>query len=255
MALKKSTEEVAPEMDDITDEQDNPNLPARVEASGALGVCEGEFAPGDLRLPRLQIVYGVGKLSAEFNPGSLVLGRDTLLVEKGKPLEVIILGTLKYWKEYTSGKTYDPNKIPRSYKTAAEVTANGGTTDWVGSQGPTFSRAMQLKMLIQQPEGVLSSIFDGITIGGKNYAPAVWDVDKQAYKRVGSPVNVAANFSLKNSGLLAGRFEITTKSEVVNKNNTIVPTIKLLPARNTDEEIEQIKALFGAPAPVDPDAF
>lgn len=250
MAIKKN-ETAAASMDDVTDEQEN--LPAtRVEGGSELGVCEGDLTPGDLRLPRLQLVYGVGRLSKDYNPGSLILGDDNLLVEKGKPLRVIILHAMWYWKEYLSGATYQPGKMPRSYRTVDEVKANGGTTAWEGSTGPTFNRALQMRLLIQQPEGVLCSLFGGFDIAGKAYAPAVWDVDKSAYRRVGPVVLAAAQFSLRQRGLISGLFEIVTKSEQIKDNLTVVPTMKLV-GHNSDDAIAQIKALFDLKA--EPEAF
>lgn len=244
MATKpKDSDTQAPTMADLDDAQET-YVPAVVSNELRLGVVDGDVSATDIQLPRLSLVYGVGKLSAEFNPGSFVLAGENLLVQKNEPLNVIILQATQYWKEYTTKEMFDNGQLPRSFTTAAEVHEAGGTTEWNGPVGPTFKRAMQLKMLIEQPANVICGLF-GVTIGDTKYAPAKWDVDKSAYTRIGPVVNSAARFTLAEKGLLGAVFELRTKSETSKKsgNVVVVPTIKI--ARfNTDETIAEIKALF-----------
>jgi hypothetical protein len=239
-------EVVTPEV--LSEMQDNDAAPesmALTTALGslALGTVQGELTASDVRLPRLSIAYGVGGLAENFNPGDLVLAGENLLVKKGEPLTVILVAVTQYWKQYLSSEQYNSGVRPASYLTEAEVMANGGTTKWVNNVGPTFNRAMNLKMLIAKPKDVICGLF-GIPVGDTEYAPAVMDVDKTAYKRIGPTVLGAASFSLKTRGLLSGKFELSTRSEKVNGNAIIVPTIKLS-GHNTDEEIKQILSAFG----------
>lgn len=221
--------------------------PARRESPFALGVIDGDFTAQDLRLPRLQIAYGVGSLSERFNPGDWVLADDNLLASKNEPLNIVILQIHQYWKEYF--QKYDPQNVPRSFDHEEEVHAVGGTTKWENGVGPTFNRAMRLNMLIEQPKDLSCGLF-GITIADKQYAIAVWDVDKSAFRRVGPAVLTAAQFSLRKRGMLSGIFQISTRTETINKNPTIVPNIKLA-GFNSDETIAGIRELF---APEEPQA-
>lgn len=242
MAIKKTDAS----MNDIND--DSENLPAttgtgavaRANTEGlTLGAVDGDTSSEDFRLPRLKIAHGVGGLAENFNPGALVLADENLLANRGEPINVIVLNATTYWKEYK----YTPGQPPRTFNSEAEVLTAGESTRWVDGQGPTFNKAMCLKILIQKPKELICSLF-GVPVGEHEYAPAVWDVDKSAYKRVAPVINTAASFSLRNrGGLLAGMFEIKTRAEQVNGNTTNVPIFKLI-SHNTDEEIDQIKTLF-----------
>lgn len=234
---------------------------ALMQASGsvALGAVGGDQSGQGMQLPRLQMVFGVGDLVATFSPGDLILAKENLLAHKGQPVSLIILSAFQYWKEYLSSDAFNAGMRPRSYPTEAEVikahTPEGGKapsavglTQW-GPAGsgvkPTFSPAMDLKMLIERPEGVICGLF-GIEIGGKSYAPAVWTVDKTTYGSIG-PVVKAAAFSLQQRSLLAGIFSLVTTVRVENGKTKIKPTLRLT-GYNAPEVVEQIKKLFVAPA-------
>lgn len=260
MALKTKDADIPAKFTDLDDPADVPseNLPAVPAAVGgamALGVMEGDISPNDLRLPRLQIAYGVGGLSENFNPGDWVLGGDNLLAHKGEPLNLIILHARLYWKQYLSRDQYAAGVRPATYLTEAEVHANGGTTQWAAGSdgrdiGPSFGRALHMKMLIEQPENLVCGLF-GVDLGnGKVYAPAVWDVDKSAYRRAGITVTTAADFSLRKRGLLAGVFQVKTITEKIGTNLTVVPVMKLV-GFNTDAVVASIKSLFSGSSPVD----
>lgn len=228
---------------DVTDDAHQESELATVPTTPfQLGTIAGDTSPGDIRLPRLQLVHGVGSLSEMFHPGDVVLGGDNLLVEKGQPLDMIVLSAQQYWKEYCGAGKYDPNHRPATYLTEEEVIAAGGTTRWENGIGPTFNRAMTLTLLIKQPKDVVCGLF-GINLKDDVYAPAVWDVDKSAYRRVAPQVLTAAQFALRARGLLSGLFQLVTKSEKINGNNTIVPAFKLI-GHNDDEVIAAIKELF-----------
>lgn len=228
---------------DVTDDTPRESELATVPAAPLqLGAIAGDISPGDIRLPRLQLVHGVGSLSEMFHPGDIVLGGDNLLVAKGQPLDMIILSARQYWKEYCGAGKYDPNHRPDTYLTQEEVIAAGGTTRWENGIGPTFNRAMTLTLLIKQPKDLVCGLF-GINIKDDVFAPAVWDVDKSAYRRVAPQVLTAAQFGLRARGLLSGMFQLVTKSEKINGNNTIVPAFKLI-GHNDDEVIATIRELF-----------
>ena len=253
-------------MDDVTDEAQlteyhENSVATVVSHSTNVGCVDGDVSADDFRLARLQMAYGVGALSEHFNPGALVLGGDNLLAEKGEPIKVIIVQATVYWKEYTSGKKYVAGgPPPQCFRTEAEVIANGGTTKWTENPatgektGPTYNKAMNLKLLIQKPAKVICSLF-GVEIGGNVYAPAVWDVDKSAYRRVQPVVITAAKFALKTQGLLSGMFEIKTRTEKIGDNLTPVPSIKLIDDRNDSESIAQILELFSADAITEPETL
>lgn len=241
-ALPPEDEAAIHDVLDVEEISDAEQTSIMLRESMALNQVVGDLSGSDLRVPRLQIAYGVGGLAEKFTPGDLVLGGDTLLVKKGDPLTVVIMSALVYWKEYLNKDQYASQIRPRIFRTDKEVKANGGTTEWVNGVGPTFNKAMDLKLLIKQPAGIVCGLF-GLELAGDMYAPAVWSIDKSAYRRVGPTVISTATFALKARGLVSGLFEIRTSMEKINNNITVVPSIKLV-KHNSDEFVKQIHTTF-----------
>lgn len=236
---RKTTDVMEPS--DLDFPGDDTGYAVAAPAPMQLGVIEGDDSDATLAgLPNLKIVHGVGKLAEFHNPGTWVLGGEYALAGKSEPLQVIIIGGHRYWKEYLPFSNEGPQ--PRIFATAQEVQEAGGTTEWVNGVGPTFSRAIELKMLIRKPKGLLCALF-GIEIGEHEYAPAQWYVDKTAYRRINPTIQSAESFSLRKRGLSSGVFEIATKSDKVNGNVVVVPTIRLA-GHLSDGELEELKGLF-----------
>jgi hypothetical protein len=246
MARKEADEVVLAEMNDAATEFPGTDLPA-VRGTMELGVfVSNDDDAGDIPLPRLQLAYGVGGLAATNNPGDIVLGGDNLIAKKGETIRIIVLNATEYWKQRLTSEEYNQGIRPQAFPSKEQAQAAGGITDWSSNPmdpKPNFGRALNMKLLIEKPEGLVCSLF-GVPVGDKLYAPAVWDVDKSAYKRVGPEIMNAAKFSLRTRGLLAGVFSLMTRSDKINGNATIVPIMKLV-GNNTDEMIQEIKVLFG----------
>lgn len=216
----------------------------------AIGGVGGDLDPGSMQLPRLQIAYGVGSLASDFNQGDLVLNGEHRLVGKSEPLEMIVLSGFGYWKEWLSGEQFDAGLTPRTFANKDEVLESGGTYDWDQKDKdgnvvhrPTFSQAMDLKLLIRKPKDLMCGVFGDILDDGHEYAPAIWSVDKQAYKRVGPIVIQAQSFSLRDKGLLGGVFEAQIEISQKGARTSTLPKFRLS-GYNSDEVIEKIKMLF-----------
>lgn len=208
----------------------------------AIGQMSGDVAMTDLKFPRLQIAYGVGGLASNFTPGDIVLDKEHQLVKKKTPLRVIIVNTVTYWKEYTA---FGSGAIPRVFKTAEEVSRAGLTTTWVNGMAPQAKKAMDLRLLIKKPEGLICGLF-GIKLDGGEYAPALWSVDKTAYDRINDKLTPVAGFALREKGLLYGAWDVSTDMETrKNGNVVVVPVLKYV-GMNSDQLVNEIKALFGA---------
>lgn len=252
--MKKPLEGGAPdqavlgEMDGTQQE----TLPARRMDVG-VGEIVGDIGAADLRMPRLKITYGVGQLAEKFNPGDIILGDDNLLVHKGEALNVVIVSAGVYWKEYLGNDQFNAGVKPRVYATEKEVLAAGGTTAWVNDAPPTFSKAMDLKLLVLKPDNLVCGLF-GLTLGGKDYAPAVWTVDKTAYRIVGPVVLSTGSFALRKKGLLSGLFEIKTGTVKRKTNSVIAPAIRLV-GSTSDEFIAEAKAALGLGQVGEPEAL
>lgn len=213
-------------------------------ANMALGQISGELDAKDFRVPRLDTAYGVGQYVGKFAAGSLILGKDHLLVQINEPLRIVILSAIKYWKEYISNDQWGAGIRPRQFATEEEVKAAGGTIDWgPNNERPSYGGAMDAKILIQKPDAITCGMF-GVEIEGKLWAPAIWTVDKLAYRRAGTAILSAAAFALKARGLLSGLFEVKNTIEKVNGKNTVVPNVRLV-SHNSVEFIEAVGQVFG----------
>lgn len=226
-------------LNQVNDGEETTSVAVRHEMS--LGNMDGDVSVSDLRFPRLQIAYGVGGLAENFTPGDLVLDKEHQLASKGKAIRVIILNTLTYWKEYTA---YGTGQLPRTFATEKEANDAGLTTQWKNGEGPQCKKAMDIRMLVQKPEGLTCGLF-GIEAGGTEWAPAIWSVDKTAYERVNGKITPVASFALKNLGLLYGAWDISTATEKTKTGNVItVPVIKYA-GLNPEQLVKDVEAVFG----------
>jgi hypothetical protein len=207
----------------------------------ALGSMGGDVSVSDLKFPRLQIAYGVGGLAENFTQGDLVLDKEHLLAKKGSSVRVIILNTLTYWKEYTS---FNEGRMPRIFKTEQEAVKEGLTTTWSNGVPAQVKKAMDLRLLVRKPDGLTCGLF-GLALGGAEWAPAIWSVDKTAYDRISEKILPVAGFALKDKGLLYGAWDISTVTEK-NKKGTVVtvPVIKYA-GLNDDKLVAEIRTVFG----------
>lgn len=232
----------------------NESTEVATRGNYAMGEVSGDVSSNDIPIPYLQIAYGVGGLADKFNPGDLVLDKEHLLVSKGHALTLVILHAHYYWKEYLDKEMRDMEMQPRSFATEEEVRTAGGTTKWVNDVGPTFSKAVALSTLLKRPEGIACSYF-AIDVAGAKWAPAKWNVDKSAFRRkggrgVGPTLAKECRFALssrtdlpENKRLLAGLWEVTVNFEMINGNNTPVPTLKLV-GQNGAAFIEELQKVM-----------
>lgn len=260
-SIKPPKKGAAPEADTETPVDANlepthegSNLPS-MRSNAVLGAVTGETTQSDVKIPYLQIAYGVGKLSKDFNPGDFVLGGEHLLVHKREKLVVVVLTAQKFYKERLSKQELDSGLRPRSYTTELEVIKNGGSTEWKDGPnktriGPSFGPAMDMKLLIRKPDALDQGVF-GLELDGAFYAPCYFSVDKSGYNRVGKEIVSAGGLALAKVGLLAGLWELTTDIEEINGNQTVVPRIKLV-GRTTEQFRREVMERFApqtAPTP------
>lgn len=154
------------------------NLPAVVQSRAAAVDADG-FDEGDIRLPRLTIVNGNGKMSESYSQGDLVFGEEIIYAspranEKAL-LRFIPLSISKQWRvnltqeEQSAGVQ---SEVFASKEAALEFDPDG-TFAWIGRQKPRFSPSAKCILILEKPEGVehLGFTFE---IDGKTYAPAVY---------------------------------------------------------------------------------
>lgn len=220
-----------------------------------LGAVTGDVnTRRDIRLARLNIAYGVGQFAAlGVPPGSLVLsdmsGADTLS-KRGEAITLVVLSSFQYWKEWLSKEAFDMGVRPRRFAKSGEVLAAGGTIDWgPNNEKPTFSLAADMRLLIEKPAELMSTKFY-VSLAGKEYAPAIWTVDKTMYKNV-APIVMQAAMTAKNQkdplrqGLEAFRWQASANIVAKGPKTSTVVTMKSA-GYNSNEFIEEIRSQLGA---------
>jgi len=83
------------------------SVPALLAKPLAFGVVEGELETSDIKLPRLELVHGVGELSKAFNPGDIIYNSGIKLASKGEPIYMSVLAIRKFFRE---SLPYDPDR-------------------------------------------------------------------------------------------------------------------------------------------------
>lgn len=230
----------------VADEMNDDAALVAVSRNAALGEVAGDISASDIRLPRLQLTYGVGALAESFAPGDWVLDKENLLAHKDEPLRVVLLSAFKYWKEYLSNEQFAAGQRPRAFATDAEVVQNGGTIEWVNGVGPTFSPAMDVKLLIEKPKDLVCGYF-GLDIDGVMYAPVIWTVDKTTYNKVAQTITLMSKFTLAKRGLCSGVFQLSSTVQKNNKGRVVpYPNLKLV-GNNSDSFLNVLSVLFNQP--------
>jgi hypothetical protein len=222
-----------------------PEMSLMHRPSMMVGELAGERTSEDVSFPWLNIAYGVGGLAQKgFNPGDVVLDDEYLLAKSGDPVLFIPVKSFLFWKEYLTQDMWAAGQTPKVFATLDEVKAAGGTTEWANGQGPTYSRAMDLRLLVQKPEGLVCGMF-GLDLQGKVYAPARWSLDKTAFKRAGGPIIQAHDYALaKTGGMIGGTFEVRThRSKTASGNTTVIPVTRLVQT-NSPELVAEIRERF-----------
>lgn len=224
---------------------DDTTAMATVQGSFEVGSYESAGGDDNLQLPRLKVAFGTSKWATEggFPVGSMVINDSVLIAKMKEKVSVIILSVKEYWKQYVTPVDWDAGVKPAILLTYEDVVAyvkeHGGRLTWdnMTGQGPSFGKAMNMKMLLQQPEGVEDGMF-GITIDGKKYTPVVWDIDKKSAASVGPKVNTAAKFTHRARGIHSGLFHLWTQMEVSKKNpGNSTPVPKMLPGPVFSDEV------------------
>ena len=208
----------------------------------SLGQVEGSVDRGDLIIPRLSIVHGVGPLSEVFDAGDLVLNRDTLLVAKEEPISLTVLSIKKTYEERLA---YDANgPRPKAWDSREELVADGLHTEWKNNEPPPVREVAAILCLIEKPEGIESLSFN-IEHDNKHYGVAVWTVRGTAYTRAAKKVFSASAIELAGSGLLAGRWTLYTKRDQIGGNFVFVPYLTLEDEKNSQEFIRTVTERLG----------
>src|SRR5208282_3966077 len=145
----------------------------------------GAFDPGDLVLPRLNIVQKVGDLSNVYPPGSIVLGAQLVLspapvnMAISSPIRIVVIGL----QPTTYAEKLEGGALGNYFRTEKEVVDNGGTLDWNESQATDkqlYQRVSIGLVAVEKPDGIDAAMFPH-TFGGKQYSLALYTMKGTAY--------------------------------------------------------------------------
>lgn len=147
---------------------------------------------GGIKIPRLEVTHGVGGLFERgFPAGALVLHKEEQLAAINTPLLFLAVECSTYVKDRLTREEFSAKVQSQRYANMADAKAAGRIVAWPprGVEGPkpNVTEAADVRMLIQQPEGVLSDWFN-IAIGGKLYAACDFTADKAGYGPVSEPL-------------------------------------------------------------------
>ena len=225
----------------------------------------GDRLPGfkDVILPRLNIVQNIGELKDQFQPGSLVFDRNTVLftppiidAKAGTivkaALPPVVLTVVGIVAERFSEKVVG-GMGGQIVDTEDEVRAAGGTLDykeWELKQGEgmlRFEPLIDLLVTIRKPDHVDDggAVF-GFPVGDSSYAIGFWSCKGTAYTHAVKKVfNFHRLAGLLREGYYTHTFNVTTRSEKFRNGNSAWVPVCLPKAKTSPEVVEFIKGIVG----------
>ncbi len=203
-------------------------LATRQEAAAMMGTISGDVDSDDILIPRLNVVQGVGPLSELYQPGQIVLNKETVLSDGATPIELTVLSARK---QFAENLPFDSDERPRVYNTLEEVHEAGGSIEWKDDEKPSFTPILHVQLLLKAPAGAEGAF--PLEYKGEPYALALWTLRGVAYTRAGRNILTAARFSLRD-GIHHGKWTLATKREKFGRNSVFVPVLRNVGRHDAD---------------------
>ncbi len=203
-------------------------LATRQEAAAMMGTISGDVDSDDILIPRLNVVQGVGPLSELYQPGQIVLNKETVLSDGSSPIELTVLSARK---QFAENLPFDSDERPRVYNTLEEVHEAGGSIEWKDDEKPSFTPILHVQLLLKAPAGAEGAF--PLEYKGEPYALALWTLRGVAYTRAGRNILTAARFSLRD-GIHHGKWTLATKREKFGRNSVFVPVLRNVGRHDAD---------------------
>lgn len=245
---KKPEKKTMPEIDLDTTTTEAPSNAIAEKENTAIASFEpadglmGEITADDTRIPTLNIVHGVGPLSEDFNPGSLVYNRETVLADGSKDgsKTAIDLTVVVARKQYTENLEWGSDSLPRVVDTLEEVREAGGSIAWVNNERPSWLPMLKCICLIKGDPDMPG--FD-YALDGDYYAPALWVIKgSAAYNRAAKSIITAGSMGLRERGLASGLWSLSARREKLGENFVYVPLL-VQKGKNSEAFVEAVKQL------------
>lgn len=196
-----------------------------------------------LEIPRIILVHAVGDLSANFEPGSVVLNGEKKLV---LPLEIIPLRVSNFIREHIPYNDESrKDDIPKTWKTPEEARKDGFVFFWEKDREdkstPVCENAANIDLLMKgYPE--IADLCP-VNIGDDFFMPVRMSVKGKQHKLVYNKLYTQASFN-KGAPPCAFRWGLSTK-RLKEGSNWVWRMHIDLKGRNTPEQIEQYRSILG----------
>ena len=233
-------------------------VPAVVPANGVpatSGFLLGDKLPGfdEIKLPRINIVQGIGELKDTFPQGAIVFNQSLVIyqppvIEKATgnvkvagtpPVNITVLGfrPTRFAEKVQGGRGVIVN-------TEDEVRSQGGTTDYneaklkAASGMRLFEPLADAAILIRRPDTIADddTIFT-FEIGEHKYALGMWAMKGTSYTNAAKAVFFTARRTgcLRKAGYPSYSFNLSTRLKPFQNGNSCWIPVCVPHSRNTDE--------------------
>lgn len=208
---------------------------------------EGEFNKGDLKIPGLNLVQGVGPLSEFFTPGQVIYnGEEVIYTPPGPnqpvpaPVKITVVKARKFLQEKLP---YGSEVMPRRFNTEQEARGAGLYPLWEKNDAPKdagfFQPVLDCQVLIEGDPEKNSSW--PLEFEGKVYAMARWYIQSVAYNVAAKTILTATQLGGLRNHLFEGYWLLAPKREKVGQNLVWLPRIRW-GNKHTPEFIEWVKS-------------
>lgn len=171
----------------------------------------GEVRQQDLKVPRLNLVNKSGDLSNDFTPGEFVLSKMVSLggKEGTAPFEIV---AIRMKLEYQQNLEYEDERTSLVFDTEAQVREAGFQASPKKGES-NFGRVAHVEIMVPMPENCdeeHQALFADF-IEGRPWCRAIYTVKSSAFTGFAGPLLSARATHLKNVGLKAGRWFISSR--------------------------------------------
>lgn len=208
-----------------------------------LGVVRFDGSNRPVRLPQLKIKQAnSGKvITPSLKNGDITLDLEHIVSDKTGKATLIVLSFVQYYEDNV------PLGAPKStYASLSDVVKAGKRIAQNGESAGTpntVREAGRSAVLVEKPDDLADSAFP-FELNGKRYALARWFMNGWALWGPGRVIQDKSQLELRPTGLLSGRFELSTTQAQGKAGPFHKPFMRLLPDRNSKEFVEAAKALF-----------
>ncbi len=223
-------------------------MPVSKPSGGMLS--DDSIQMADLTLPTLNLVQGVGELSAIFDPGSLVFNKALVLAHapakgpgnESDPIRILVLGfrPTRYAEQIKGGER------GRIFNSEAAVFEAGGTTVWKeafvdGEQVKDYYQALATAVILVEAPAASANDEDTFPLSApdhagnlRRYGLALWHLRGTGFTNAAKPLKTARALSWLRKGYPTKFVTVRTMLKTFGSNRAFIPVVR--PPRMDDPE-------------------